>query len=164
MRWNGGGNEVLAQKVAGRFLQKETVYAYDQFRDGLERTNLTKRFPRKAEPTGLWHYEKPVILLIGQKCMSSGESFVGMMLGATNVTSMGDHTCGSSGNPQVLQLPLEMTVGVPRWIDYLPDGTPIDEHGFAPQIPFTPPADGLSGSRDDLLSAALEKLRGESKK
>jgi C-terminal processing protease CtpA/Prc len=87
-----------------------------------------------------------------------------MMLGATNVTSMGDHTCGSSGNPQVLQLPLEMTVGVPRWIDYLPDGTPIDEHGFAPQIPFTPPADGLSGSRDDLLSAALEKLRGESKK
>jgi hypothetical protein len=159
VRWNAGGNEVLAQKVAGRFLQKETIYAYDQFRDGLERTNLTKKFPRKAEPRGLWRYDKPVILLIGQKCMSSGESFVGMMLGATNVTTMGDHTCGSSGNPQVLELPLEMTVGVPRWIDYLPDGTPIDEHGFKPQIPFTAPADGLSGSRDDLLTAALERLR-----
>lgn len=159
VRWNGGGNEVLAQQVAGRFLQKETVYAYDQFRDGLERTNLTKRFPRKAVPAGSWHYDKPVILLIGQKCMSTSESFVAMMMGATNVTTMGDHTCGSSGNPQVIELPLEMTVGVPRWIDYLPDGTPLDERGFKPQIPFTAPADGLSGSRDDLLSAALDRLR-----
>jgi len=159
VRWNGGGDERLAQQVAGRFLQKEVIYGYDQFRDGLERTNLTKRFPRKAAPLGPWRYEKPVILLIGQKCMSSGESFVGMMMGAPNVTTMGDHTCGSSGNPQLVELPLEMTVGVPRWIDYLPDGTPLDERGFTPQIPFTPAPDGLSGSRDDLLSAALERLR-----
>jgi hypothetical protein len=159
VRWNGGGNERLAQQVAGRFLQKPVVYAYDQFRDGTERTNLTKRFPRSAGPAGRWRYEKPVILLIGQKCMSSGESFVGMMMGAPNVTTMGDHTCGSSGNPQVLELPLDMTVGVPRWIDYMPDGTPLDEHGFKPQIPFTPAPDGLSGNRDDLLSAALERLR-----
>jgi len=163
VRWNGGGNEVLAQQVAGRFLQKAVVYAYDQFRDGSERTNLTKRFPRSVGPSGPWRYEKPVVLLIGQKCMSSGESFVGMMMGAANVTTMGDHTCGSSGNPQVLDLPMEMTVGVPRWIDYLPDGTPLDEHGFRPQIPFTPAPDGLSGNRDDLLSAALERLRGGKK-
>src|SRR5580700_4317304 len=52
VRWNGGGNERVAQQVAGRFLQKPVVYAYDQFRDGLERTNLTKRFPRKAGPAG----------------------------------------------------------------------------------------------------------------
>jgi hypothetical protein len=159
VRWNGGGNERLAQQVAGRFLQKSVVYAYDQFRDGPERTNMTKRFPRSTGPSGPWRYEKPVILLIGQKCMSSGESFVGMMMGATNVTTMGDHTCGSSGNPQVLELPLEMTVGVPRWIDYLPDGTPLDEHGFRPQVSFTPSPEGMSGSRDDLLSAALERLR-----
>jgi Peptidase family S41/Tricorn protease C1 domain len=159
VRWNGGGNERLAQQVAGRFLQKTVVYAYDQFRDGPERTNLTKRFPRSTGPDGPWRYEKPVILLIGQKCMSSGESFVGMMMGATNVTTMGDHTCGSSGNPQVLELPLDMTVGVPRWIDFLPDGKPLDEHGFRPQIPFTPSPDGMSGNRDDLLSAALEHLR-----
>jgi C-terminal processing protease CtpA/Prc len=159
VRWNGGGNEVFAQQVAGRFLPKEVVYAYDQFRDGLERTNLTKRFPRKVEPSGPWRYQKPVILLIGQKCMSSSESFVGMMMGATNVTTMGDHTCGSSGNPQVVELPLQMTVGVPRWIDYLPDGTPLDEHGFKPQISFIPSPDGMSGSRDELLSAALERLR-----
>jgi hypothetical protein len=159
VRWNGGGNEVLAQQVAGRFVQKEVTYAYDQFRDGLERTNLTKRFARKVEPSGPWRYDKPVILLIGQKCMSSSESFVGMMMGATNVTTMGDHTCGSSGNPQVVELPMQMTVGVPRWIDYLPDGTPLDEHGFTPQIPFAAPPDGMGGSRDDLLSAALERLR-----
>jgi hypothetical protein len=158
VRWNGGGSEGLAQKVAGRFLVGPTVYAYDQFRDGPARSSLTKRFVRTVSPCGPWRYDQPVILLIGQKCMSSCESFVGMMMGATNVTTMGDHTCGSSGNPQIVELPLEMTVGVPRWIDYLPDGKPLDERGFQPRIPFAPSAEGLSGARDDLLTAALDRL------
>jgi len=158
VRWNGGGSEGLAQKVAGRFLAGPTIYGYDQFRDGPARTSLTKRFSRSVSPCGPWRYDKPVILLIGQKCMSSCESFVGMMMGATNVTTMGDHTCGSSGNPQIVELPLEMTVGVPRWIDYLPDGSPLDEHGFQPRIAFTPSAESFNGSRDDLLSAALSRL------
>jgi len=159
VRWNGGGSERLAQEVAGRFLAKEVVYGYDQFRDGPERTNLTKRFPRTAGPLGPWLYTNSVVVLIGQKCMSSGESFVGMMMGASNVTTMGDHTAGSSGNPQIFDLPLDMKIGIPRWIDYLPDGKPVDEHGFAPQIPFTPSPAGLSGSRDEVLSAALARLR-----
>ncbi len=158
VRWNGGGSEGLAQKVAGRFLVGPTVYAYDQFRDGPQRNSLTKRFSRVVNPCGPWRYDKPVMLLIGQKCMSSCESFVGMMMGATNVTTMGDHTCGSSGNPQIVELPLEMTVGVPRWIDYRPDGSPVDEHGFQPQVPFAPSPEGLSGARDDLLTAALARL------
>jgi hypothetical protein len=55
--------------------------------------------------------------------MSSNESFIAMMSGSRNVTIMGDRTCGSSGNPKIVKLPLDMTVSVPRWIDYLPDGT-----------------------------------------
>jgi len=159
VRWNGGGNEGLAQQVAGRFLKKETVYGYDQFRDGPAYTNLTKKFPRKVQPAGPWRYDRPVILLMGQKCMSSGESFIGMMTGAPNVTTMGERTCGSSGNPQVIELPLSLTVTVPRWIDYKPDGKPLDEHGFEPQIPFKPGPGAFGENRDDLLTAALERLR-----
>ncbi len=159
VRWNGGGNEALAQQVAGRFLKKEFVYAYDQFRNGPDYTNLTKRFARKVQPLGPWRYDHPVLLLIGQKCMSSSESFVGMMAGAPNVTTMGDQTCGSSGNPQVIELPLSMTVTVPKWIDYKLDGKPLDEHGYQPQIPFTPGPGAFGENRDDLLTAALARLR-----
>jgi hypothetical protein len=74
---------------------------------------------------------------------------------------MGDHTCGSSGNPEFIHLPLDMTAGVPRWIDYLPDGTLLDERGFQPQIPFQPAPGAFAGERDDLLTVALKRLSRE---
>jgi hypothetical protein len=48
---------------------------------------------------------------------------------------------------------------VPRWIDYLPDGKPLDERGFQPQVFFKPTERAFEGNRDDLLTAALERLR-----
>lgn len=159
VRLNGGGDEPTAQKVAGRFLEKQFVYAYSQYRNGANHTNLTEKHVRKIAPRGPWRYNRPVMLLIGEKCMSSNESFIGMMTGGTNVTTMGDHTCGSSGNPRIVRLPLDITVSVPRWIDYLPDGTPLDERGFQPQVPFNPTQGAFEGERDDLLTAALERLR-----
>jgi len=159
VRLNGGGDEATAGKVAGRFLSQKFVYSYSQFRNGPKHTDLTAKFPRTVEPRGPWRYHRPVALLIGEKCMSSNESFIAMMSGATNVTTMGDHTCGSSGNPRIVKLPLDMTVSVPRWIDYLPDGTPLDEKGFQPEVVFTPKTGAFEGNRDDLLTAALERLR-----
>jgi hypothetical protein len=159
VRLNGGGSEPLAGQFAGRFLEKEFVYAYSQYRNGASHTNLTEKYPRTISPKGPWRYSRPVVLLIGQKCMSSNESFVGMMTGDPELTTMGDRTCGSSGNPKMISLPLGMTVSVPQWIDYLPDGTPLDERGFQPRIRFDPGPGAFEGNRDDLLTAALENLR-----
>lgn len=159
VRLNGGGDEPTAGKVAGRFLQTEFIYSYSQFRNGPGHANLTEKYARNIGPRGPWHYHRPVVLLIGQKCMSSNESFIAMMSGDPETTIMGDHTCGSSGNPRLVKLPLDMTVSVPRWIDYLPDGTPLDEKGFQPQEVFKPTPGAFDGNRDDLLSAALAHLR-----
>jgi RNA polymerase sigma-70 factor (ECF subfamily) len=159
VRLNGGGSEDLAMEVAGRFLKARFVYAYSQFRNGPKHTDLTAKIERTVGPRGPWRYDRPVVLLIGQKCMSSNESFVAMMSGDPDAVIMGDHTCGSSGNPEIIKLPLNMTVSVPRWIDYLPDGTPLDERGFQPQVKFEPTAGAFEGNRDDLLSAALNRLR-----
>lgn len=159
VRLNGGGSEPLAQKVAARFLEKEYVYSYSQYRNGPKHTDLTKRFPRTAQPGGPWRYDRPVVLLIGEKCMSSNESFAAMMEGAANVTTMGDRTAGSSGNPKMVKLPLEFTVSVPKWIDYLADGKPLDGRGVQPQVRFEPKRGAFEGNHDDLLSAALARLR-----
>jgi len=159
VRLNGGGDEPTAGKVAGRFLQKEFVYSCSQYRNGPSHTDLTEKYERKVSPRGPWRYNRPVVLLIGQKCMSSNESFIAMMSGDPEVTIIGDHTCGSSGNPRIVKLPLDMTVGVPRWIDYLPDGAPLDERGFQPKVQFKPEPGAFESDRDDLLKAALERLR-----
>ena len=160
VRLNGGGGEPLAEQFASRFLDKEFVYAYSQFRNGPGHTNLTEKIARHIAPRGPWRYDRLVAVLIGQKCMSSNESFIGMMTGDPQVTTMGDHTCGSSGNPEMVQLPLDLTVSVPQWIDYLPDGTVLDERGFKPQIEFKPGPGAFEGDRDDLLAAALARLGG----
>jgi C-terminal processing protease CtpA/Prc len=159
VRLNGGGSETIARAVAGRFVEKEFTYGYNQIRSGPNHTNLTSRFERRVKPEGPWRYEGVVTLLIGQKCMSSSESFVAMMSGAPRVAIMGDRTCGSSGNPKTIGLPLEMTVSVPRWIDYLPDGTAIDEKGFQPAEKFEATAGAFEDRRDALLAAALGRLR-----
>jgi hypothetical protein len=159
VRMNGGGSEPLAGQFAGRFLEKEFVYSLSQVRNGSSHADLTEKRSRSVSPKGPWRYNRPVVVLIGQKCMSSNESFVGMMTGDPDVATLGDHTCGSSGNPKIIRLPLDMTVSVPQWIDYLPDGTPLDERGFQPQIRFDPKPGAFEGGRDDLLAAALERLR-----
>lgn len=159
VRLNGGGSEDQAMEFAGRFLKEEFVYGYSQYRNGPAHSNLTEKWPRKIEPRGPWRYDRPVVVLIGQKCMSSCESFVGMMTGDPNVTTMGDHTCGSSGNPALINLPLQMNVSVPQWIDYRPDGKPLDERGFEPQVRFDPDPSAFSGQKDALLAEALNRLR-----
>ncbi len=159
VRMNSGGAEDVAKEFAGRFVANGFTYASHQLRNGPAHTDFTERIPRTIQPRGPWRYDHPVLLLIGEKCISSNESFIGMMTGATNVTTMGAHTAGSSGNPGEIKLPLDITLGIPVWIAYMPDGTPLDERGFQPQIKFEPQAGAFEGSRDDLLAAALERFR-----
>lgn len=158
VRLNGGGSEPLAKKVAGRFVDKEYIYAYSQFRNGPNHDDLTEKYPRKVEPRGPWRYDRPVVLLMGQKCMSSNESFVSMMAESTQVTTMGDHTCGSSGNPKFLDLPAGVRVSLPQWIDLLPDKTALDERGVQPDIYFPTKQEHFEGVRDDLLRTAVDRL------
>jgi hypothetical protein len=158
VRLNPGGDEPLAQRVAARFVEREFVYGYDQFRNGPNHADLTQKLERSIAPRGPWRYNRPVILLIGQKCAGSAESFIGMMTGDPQVTTMGDHSCGLSGYPETIHLPFDMTVSVPKWIDYLPDGTLLEDRGFQPQVPFKPGPGAFQGDRDDLLAAALARL------
>jgi hypothetical protein len=102
-----------------------------------------------------------VILLMGQGCISACESFCAMMAACPNVTTMGDHTRGSTGFPAQFKLDGGLEIHVPQWIAYLPDGQVIDRHGVMPDVPFVPKPDSFTDDRDELLSMALEQLHKE---
>lgn len=159
VRMNGGGGEGLAKEVGGRFLKKEVIYAYSQYRSGPDHDDLTDKIPRKVEPRGPWRYDRPVLLLIGQRCLSSNEAFVAIMDQAPKVTIMGDKTGGSSGNPTRVQTPIGVSVTLPRWISLLKDGQPLDERGIIPDIVFEPDEDAFKDGNDDLLVAAVEWMK-----
>lgn len=159
LRYNGGGDELLAQSLAARFLDKRRVYAKSRYRSGSKHDQLGPELPREFEPRGPWRYAGPVVALWGQRTMSSAESFAMMLAQCPNVTSMGDRTAGSSANRRRLELPAGIVANLPRWNDLDVEGQPIEDVGFAPEVRVEVSRDELSDARDAVLEAALERLR-----
>lgn len=162
VRFNGGGNETLAQQIAGRFADRETVYAKHQFRAGEQHGELTPFNERSFAPRGE-RYSAPLVVLQGPVTLSSGESFV-RMLGATpNATTLGVPTGGSSGNPRQISLDCGITVNLPRWRDADVDGNPLEGVGVQPDESFPVEQSGFGPGQDPVLDHALQKLRSAEK-
>lgn len=162
LRFNGGGDETLGQRIAGRFLKKKAVYSQNQYRDGKRHKDLGKKLDRTCLARGPWRYTAPVVVLQGERTMSSAESLVLMLAQAKNVTTMGDRTAGSSANPKQVKVGRGIVVNVPRWLDMTPEGEPIDGVGVQPDefIDAVNVADFSSGDPVfDAAAAFLKKTR-----
>jgi hypothetical protein len=160
LRFNGGGATDVAASLAGRFAEDERVYAKSQFRAGSKRTALTPHQARVFGPRGPWRYGAPVAVLLGQRCMSSGEELALMMEQVPRARSFGDRTAGSSAAPKLLELAGGIAVNVPRWNDCDAEGRPYEDVGVPPDVPITNESSAFAGGKDPVLEAALAHLRG----
>lgn len=159
LRFNGGGDEGLAQRVAGRFAKESFVYSKNRYRSGPGRQDLGPELERVLEPRGPWRYSAPIVVLIGQRTMSSAESLALMLAGTPDATLIGDRTAGSSGNPRLVEFPCGIAVNVPRWQDLSPKGEPIEHVGVQPETEAVFPADAFGDETDPVVDAALKQLR-----
>ena len=159
LRFNGGGSEPLGCEIAGRFLDRRRLYSLSQFREGPKHSDLGPRQERACGPDGPWHYVGLVTVLQGRKTMSSAESFALALAQCPQVTTLGDCTAGSSGNPRQVETEGGIIVNLPRWIDMDPQGKPIDVAGVAPQVKIEARPNDFGGNRDPVLMAALDRLR-----
>ncbi len=91
--------------------------------------------------------------------MSSAESFALALAQCPQVTTLGDRTAGSSGNPRRVEPGVGIVVNLPRWIDMDPQGKPIDAVGVLPRVKVEAKPEDFTGDRDPVLAAALENLR-----
>lgn len=158
LRFNGGGDELLGRALAGRFLAAPAVYSRNRYRSGPERHQLGEAQDRVVEPRGPW-LQTPTVCLIGRRTLSSAESLAAMFGECPNVTLLGSPTGGSSGNPRRITLDCGIEVNLPRWLDLLPDGTPLERHGVPPDVPFDVQPAAFTERADPVLDAALARLR-----
>ena len=163
LRFNGGGGEDLARDVAGRFVETEAVYSLNQYRAGTKHDALGPKLERRIAPRGPWRYRSPVVVLWGRKTLSSAESMALMLATCPQVTTMGDRTGGSSGNPRRLELDHGLVVNLPRWLDMDPQGRPIERLGVAPEVTIEAAPEDFTSERDPVLEAALKRLRAQPK-
>ena len=155
-RPNGGGDEIAARRVAGRFIEKPAVYSKNRLRGG---GNWKGPFERTVEPRkDAERYAKPVAVLIGPKVGSSAESFVLMMKHGAGAKLVGGVTKGSSGRPMPHQLGNGVTVYLSSWEDQLPDGTILEGRGVRPDTIIKTTLNDFDSS-DAVLDAALKLLR-----
>ncbi len=155
MRGNGGGDEIYARRLAARFLVSGEggIYARHRLRDPDSPggwTDWRERHIRPAENHS--RYLGRVLLLQGQVCLSSNESFIKMMRLSPRVTTLGATTGGSSALPQRHTLPNGIEISLATWWSTLPDRSPLEGIGIPPQIPVG----GDFATSDPVLEKALE--------
>lgn len=91
---------------------------------------------------------------------SSNESFVLMCKQAKDCVVVGLPTFGSSGNPKPFDLGNGVTALIPSRQDLLPDGSPFEGKGIAPDVTVPCTAQDLE-THDVILEKALELLRAK---
>lgn len=164
VRPNGGGSEPLAGQVAGCFINQPIVYAKSVYRDINTPTGWSPVRERTLKPNSdLPTYTGKTVVLMGQACMSSCESFLLMMKQVPNCKLIGERSYGSSGNPKPHDLGNGVTVWLPSWKDLRPDGSCFEGQGIVPDIPIKTTERQLKDS-DPVLETALRYLRNSLKR
>ena len=159
VRSNGGGDELLARRLAAWFVDGEKVYAAHRVRDPKAPNGFREPENRSlrgnAEPDV---FAGEVAVLMGPLNMSSCEAFLLMMKQAPRAVLCGTESYGSSGNPQPYALLPGLTVLLPSWQALRPDGTMFEGEGISPHIHVAgKPEQFVDG--DPVLAEALQRLR-----
>lgn len=164
LRSASGGNELLARKIAQRFCGADVVYAGAKVRKGTPDHNDFGSVQRRVLPAGAMPFTKPIICLIGTKCVSSGEGFAKMMKALPHCTMVGEPTRGASGNPKPIALPgMKSSVWHSTWVDMMPDGSTFEGKGLAPDVPVDLPYTAYAND-DPTFRKAIEILRDKTAK
>lgn len=161
VRLNGGGNESTAKLIASRFLDAPATYSRSHYRDGTPPSGFGKLSDHTIKPAPeAERFAGKVAVLQGQGCMSSNEAFLLMMAQSPRATRIGQTSYGSSGNPKPIELPNQVTVFLPTWEEFTPDGKPIEGHGVEPDIKLEP-VHPTPQNADPVIETALRTLRNK---
>jgi hypothetical protein len=156
VRPNMGGDEALAQALAGCFVETPKIYALARVREDGAWAGPVERV--LAPEPGCAFPAARTVVLQGAACASSNESFL-LMMRAAGALLVGEATAGSSGRPVPHRLGNGVTAWLPSWVDLAPDGTAIEGRGPSPDL-LVAYNQGVSG--DSVVEAALRELRARS--
>lgn len=160
IRPNSGGSEDNAEMFISHLTNEPRIYGYTKTRiPGADHDAFSELETHTLEPSSGTHFNKPVVGLIGQKCMSSAEWCTLMMRACPNLTLMGDKTRGASGSPKEFSLPNKVSYAVSIWIAYTDEMIEIEDKGIEPAIKI-PPEQSFDGEHDYVVEQAIAFLSG----
>lgn len=155
LRPNVGGNEVWARQIVQHLADQPRVYARRAVRSGPGPEDFEAWHDVWLRPAGgaAKPFTKPIVVLLGPGCVSSGEGMAQMLDVLPHARSVGQPTRGASGFPTHLPLPNDFDVWYSTWKNQQADGTPLEGRGVQPDLLVD-----HTGPGDPTLAAGLAEL------
>lgn len=106
-----------------------------------------------------FYYDKPVIVLSDETCLSATDGFLAAFAELPNVTLMGVASRGGSGSSRTAALPRsKIDFKLSTMASFRPNGSTFEGHGVAVDVVAQPPpADYITG-KDSVLAQAVHRL------
>lgn len=114
---------------------------------------------RLDEPN-VYHYDKPVIVLMNGKCFSATDIFLAGLKGIKNVLLLGTPSAGGSAYSQEIPLgETKLSLRIGSMASFQADGRLFDGNGIYPDVRVDPVPEYFIGGRDNLLEEAVQLIR-----
>jgi C-terminal processing protease CtpA/Prc len=172
LRVNSGGNSGHGDRIIQRLIKTDlpgmverratyapALRAWGRGENGTgitwEVVQMSPLTPAKDTPT----FEGELVLLVSAATASAAEDFVGPLAVGGRARTIGEPTCGSTGNPLMLKLPGSGSLRVCTRYMLLPDGSEFIGKGIEPDILVEPTIEDVATGRDPVLERAIAELR-----
>ena len=142
------------------YLQKKrTVYSVMTIpSQSVPGTFINRKISSIGVATGAFYYEKPVVLLMDERSMSSSEFSIMHLRTGDHVVVIGSSSAGVDGNVTELPLPNGNHLRFTSFGVYTPEMGQTQRVGLAPDIEVYPTIEGIKQGRDELMEAAVDYI------
>jgi hypothetical protein len=116
----------------------------------------------RLDDPDVYHYDKPVIVLMNGKSFIATDIFLAGLKGMKNVLLLGSPSGGGSAFSQEIVLgatPLRLRIG--SMASFQANGELFDGHGVQPDVPLEPVPEYYIGVKDNVLEEAVKRVREE---
>lgn len=146
------------------YLQKKgTVYSVMTIpSQSVPGTFINRKISSIGVATGAFYYEKPVVLLMDERSMSSSEFSIMHLRTGDHVVVIGSSSAGVDGNVTELPLPNGNHLRFTSFGVYTPEMGQTQRVGLAPDIEVYPTIEGIKEGRDELMEAAIAYIQEQS--
>ncbi len=113
----------------------------------------------RIDAPGVYHFDKPVIVLQNEKCFSATDIFLAGLKGMKNVTLIGATSGGGSALSQRVVLGMsKLRLRIASMASFQADGKLFDGNGVAPDIGVEQTPEYFIGGKDKVLEAAISRI------
>jgi hypothetical protein len=115
----------------------------------------------RADDPAVYHYAKPVFVLMNAKCFSATDIFLAGLKGMRNVTLLGTASGGGSALAQTVRLTAApVRVRLATMASFQADGKLFDRNGVTPDVVVEAMPEFHIGGRDNQLEEAVKRIQG----